>query len=169
MKEMCAWVNKPSGINRHHPSGGAGAVYIDLLLTRLVQGGNSQVLHYKGRWISATDLLKSIFQYARVLAGIGIERGSVVALFAPNCPEALAIRYAANLLGAATTYLSAPFSAQRRMELLTKTDPALLILFPETRHAGSRLPTRSDAVRGFEELSRAGDFATEVADTRNTI
>jgi acyl-CoA synthetase (AMP-forming)/AMP-acid ligase II len=134
MKEMCALVNEPSGINRHHPPGGAGAVYIDLLLTRLVQGGNSQVLHYKDRWISATDLLKSIFQYARVLAGIGIERGSVVALFAPNCPEALAIRYAANLLGAATTYLSAPFSAQRRMELLTQTDPALLVLFPETCH-----------------------------------
>jgi fatty-acyl-CoA synthase len=119
--------------NQHHLTGNGGdAVYIDLLLARLTDAGETPVLRYKGRDNTAADLLKSIYQYARALAEIGIKRGSLVALFAPNCPDALAIRYAVHLLGAASFYLSAPSDPQRRADLLAQTNPDMLVLFPET-------------------------------------
>src|SRR5258708_34219523 len=83
-------------------------VYINLLLARLAQTCDFPVLRYKGRGIVASDFLKSIFQYARALSSIGIQVGSLIPLIAPSRPEALPIRYAANLLAAATTTLSVP-------------------------------------------------------------
>jgi fatty-acyl-CoA synthase len=119
--------------NQHHLTGSGGnAVYIELLLARLTDAGETPVLRYKCRDNTAADLLKSIYQYARALAEIGIKRGSLVALFAPNRPDALAIRYAAHLLGAASFYLSAPSDPQGRADLLAQTSPDLLVLFPET-------------------------------------
>ena len=93
-----------------HSTNGAGAIYIDRLIARLADSGAAPVVRCHGRDTTAGTLLRSIFRYARALAGIGIERGSLVALFAPNWPDALAIRYAANLLGAAAVYLSVPAS-----------------------------------------------------------
>ena len=113
---------------------GTGTLYIASLIARLSRSGHAPVLRYQGRDTTAAELLAAIFRYARALADISIERGSLVAQFAPNCPDALAIRYAANLLGAAAVYLSAPPSPERRAELLAQIDPELLVLFPETAH-----------------------------------
>jgi fatty-acyl-CoA synthase len=66
-----------------------------------------------------------------------------VALFAPNSPDALAIRYATHLIGAAAVYLSAPEPARRRAELVAQVDPTLLVIFAETAHLlpdGWRVP-----------------------------
>ena len=117
---------------RSGSSSGTDTIYIDALITRLTQAGNKAILRYQDQDITAAELRGSIFRYARALAAIGIGRGSLVALFAPDSPDALAIRYATNLLGAAAVYLSAPSSPERRAELLTQTDPALLVVFPET-------------------------------------
>src|SRR5258706_10123929 len=125
-------------------------VYINLLLARLAQTCDFPVLRYKGRTIVASDFLKSIFQYARALSSIGIECGSLIAFIAPNRPEALAIRYAANLLGAATTYLSVPVSAQCRMELIAQINPALLVVFNETAHLLPDETTTRVAVIGID-------------------
>ena len=125
-------------------------VYINLLLARLAQTCDFPVLRYKGRSIVASDFLKSIFQYARALSSIGIECGSLIAFIAPNRPEALAIRYAANLLGAATTYLSVPVSAQCRMELIAQINPALLVVFNETAHLLPDETTTRVAVIGID-------------------
>jgi acyl-CoA synthetase (AMP-forming)/AMP-acid ligase II len=61
-----------------------------------------------------------------------VRRGSLLAMFAPNRPEALALRYAAHVLGAATVYLSIPASEIARRALLKKMAPDLLVVFPET-------------------------------------
>ncbi|HYH13160.1 MAG TPA: AMP-binding protein, partial [Thermomicrobiales bacterium] len=97
-----------------------------------MQEGNKPVLRYLGYDTTADDFLSMIFRYARALSGIDVRRGKLVALFAPNTPEALAVRYAAHLLGAATVYLSAPPSPEGRTELVAGMDPDLLVLFPET-------------------------------------
>lgn len=108
------------------------APYIDLLIERLLQAGRSAVLRYNGQDVTAVDFAATIFRYARALAHTGIGRGGFVALFAPNSPDALAIRYATNLLGAAAAFLPLPSDAQRRQELIAQMDPGLLVLFPET-------------------------------------
>jgi acyl-CoA synthetase (AMP-forming)/AMP-acid ligase II len=66
--------------------------YIDLVLAGLEHKGASCVLRDGDRDMSGDQLRRAIFRYARALASLGVQRGRLVALFAPNRPEALAIR-----------------------------------------------------------------------------
>lgn len=108
--------------------------YIARLIVSLTRMGDEIALQRKGKATTANEFLQTIFRFARALAAIGIERGGLVALYAPNSVEAIAVRYAANLLGAATSYLSVPVSAERRAEYLRLIEPDLLVLFPETAY-----------------------------------
>src|SRR4029079_5786862 len=90
---------------------------------------------------SGAELLASTYRYARALDGIGIGRGDLVALHAPNRPEALGVRYAAHLLGAATMYLPALPEAHHRAALVELIAPDLLMRVAATTHlvpAGAR-------------------------------
>ena len=110
-------------------------VYIVKLLCELRRAGRSTVLRYRDESRSGEALLALIFQYARVLRDLGIRRGNLLGMFAPNRPEAIAIRYAAHVLGAAMVYLSAPPTATQRRALVERIAPDLLVAFPETiRH-----------------------------------
>jgi acyl-CoA synthetase (AMP-forming)/AMP-acid ligase II len=90
------------------------------------------VLRYLKSDVTGDALRRAIFRYARALRTLGIDRGSLVAKFASNCPDALAIRYAVNLLGAGTTFLPALADADRRTILLERIQPTLLVVFAET-------------------------------------
>src|ERR1700685_640800 len=106
--------------------------YIDSLVAVLGEAGPRTVLRRGGTDISGAELLAMISRYARVLDGLGLGRGDLVALLAPNRPEALAVRYAAHLIGAAATYLSAPPPAGTRAKMIAQFDPQLVVVFPET-------------------------------------
>ncbi|MFM0669572.1 class I adenylate-forming enzyme family protein [Paraburkholderia sediminicola] len=108
--------------------------YVDALLDQLENQSDRAVLRYLDHDVTGRILRSAIFRYARALAALGIGQGSLVALLAPNCPDALAIRYAANLLGSATMFLPASANAERRAALLTRIQPTLLVAFPETLH-----------------------------------
>jgi fatty-acyl-CoA synthase len=107
-------------------------VYIHRLLRELQRAGQSATLRCRGQEISGEMLRASIFQYAHVLRDMGIGRGTLLAMYAPNRPEALAIRYAAHVLGAATVYLSIPVTEGQRQALVKQMAPDLLVVFPET-------------------------------------
>src|SRR5918999_4288658 len=130
------------------------ATYIEDLVAALHRAGPRAVLRYVGADTSGTDLLAEICRYARALDGLGVGRGDLVALFAPNRPEALAVRYAAHLVGAATAYLPAPDEPGRRAELVAHLAPSLVVVFPETAGllpAGVPAPTVTvGAVRGLD-------------------
>lgn len=66
-------------------------VYIARLVDRLAQRGDEPALRHLGRDTTAAGLLASINRYARALAGLGVTRGDLVALFAPDTPDALAV------------------------------------------------------------------------------
>jgi fatty-acyl-CoA synthase len=106
-------------------------VYIARLLDRLAQRGDAPVLRHRGRDTTAAQLLASTNRYARALAGLGVGRGDLVALVAPDTPDALAVRYGAHLVGAGAVFLSVP-AADRRAALVEQMDPTLLVVFPET-------------------------------------
>ncbi len=108
--------------------------YVERLVARLSADGDRPCFRQAGLDVPAAAFLASIFRHARALAGLGIGRGDLVALLAPNRLEAVAIRYAANLIGAGTTYLSAPRAEAARARMLAVLDPALLVAFPQTRH-----------------------------------
>jgi fatty-acyl-CoA synthase len=108
--------------------------YVEILLDQLQQRNDRPVLRYRDADIGGRALRASIFRHARALEVSGVGRGSLVALFAPNCPDALAIHYAANLLGAATIFLPAVAFAGHRAALLKRIRPTLLVAFAQTAH-----------------------------------
>src|SRR6476646_9108462 len=107
-------------------------LYVERLVKRLEASGNRTCLRHSGRDIAASDFLNSIHRYARTLDSLSIGNGDVVALLAPNHPEALALRLSADPLGAGATLLSIPSSLEDRAELIRAIDPKLLVVFPET-------------------------------------
>ncbi|MDR5881716.1 AMP-binding protein [Caballeronia sp. LZ032] len=117
-----------------HQNQAAFRSYVEILLDQLLQHAGRPVLRYRDTDIDGRTLRASIFRHARALETFGIGRGSLVALFAPNCPDALAIHYAANLLGAASMFLPAAASVDDRAALLKRIRPALLVAFAETAH-----------------------------------
>jgi fatty-acyl-CoA synthase len=131
-------------------------VYIVKLLRELRRAGRSTVLRYRDESLSGEALLALIFQYARVLRDLGIRRGTLLGMFAPNRPEAIAIRYAAHVLGAAAVYLSAPPTESQRQALLQQIAPDLLVVFPETvRYLGERVSIPFVAV-GIDRVGSKG-------------
>jgi fatty-acyl-CoA synthase len=109
-------------------------IYVEKLVAALEAAGGAAVLEREGVTTSGAELLASTYRYARALDGIGIGRGDLVALHAPNSPDALAVRYATHLLGAATMYLPALPMPQQRAALVELIAPDLLVAFPETAH-----------------------------------
>jgi fatty-acyl-CoA synthase len=109
-------------------------LYVDALLDQLGIRSDRPVLRYLRTDVTGGALRRSIFRYARALEALGIGRGSLVALLAPNCPDALAIRYSANLLGAATLFMPALAKRDQHRTLLARIQPTLLIVFGETVH-----------------------------------
>jgi fatty-acyl-CoA synthase len=106
--------------------------YVDALLDQLQKRSDRAVLRYLDHDVTGNALRSAIFRHARALAAIGVGPGSLVAQLAPNCPDALAIRYAANLLGAATMFLPVHVSADRCAALLARLQPTVLVGFRET-------------------------------------
>ncbi|WP_407158486.1 AMP-binding protein [Bradyrhizobium sp. STM 3557] len=144
-------------------------IYLDKLLAQLELAGRSTVVRHQGSHLSGEALRAMIFQYARVLYDVGITRGKLVAMFAPNRPEAIAIRYAAHILGAGAVYLSVPPTEEQRQALLKQMAPDLLVVFPETIHywhanAGVRLATVG--VDCAASCDRLDVLASSASDTR---
>jgi fatty-acyl-CoA synthase len=109
-----------------------GDLYIERLMRRLTSDRDRACLRHDGCDIGADEFLLRIWRYARALGEFGIGRGDIVALMAPNHPDALAIRYAANLIGAGTIFLSCPSAPEDRAALVRTIAPRLLVVFPET-------------------------------------
>ena len=111
------------------------APYIEGLVEALGAAGARPVLRHGGRDVAGAALLADVHRYARALDGLGIGRGDLVALLAPNSPDALAVRYAAHLIGAGAVYLSVPPNPERRARMIAQFAPRLVVVFPETAAA----------------------------------
>ena len=109
-------------------------LYVDALLDQLGIRPDKPVLRYLQTDVTGGTLRRSIFRYARALEALGIGRGTLVAMLAPNCPDALAIRYSANLLGAATLFMPALAEQDQLSALLARIKPTLLVVFEVTAH-----------------------------------
>lgn len=75
-------------------TGSAIRPYIESMTESLRQAGGRPVLRWEGADTTGSELLAAIYRYARALESLGIARGDLVAMYAPNRPEALALRYA---------------------------------------------------------------------------
>jgi fatty-acyl-CoA synthase len=107
-------------------------IYIEELLKALQRAERSIVLRHREHDFTGAMLRDLIYRYARSLRSFDIGRGSLLGLLAPNTPDAIAIRYAAHILGAATVFLSNPPTKAARETLIRQIRPQLLVLFSET-------------------------------------
>ena len=126
-----------------HATGTATRPYIESMIESLRQAGDRPALRWDGADTTGSQLLAAIYRYARALESLGIARGDLVAMYAPNRPEALALRYASHLLGAASVYLSAPPEPGKRAQMLVDFRPGLIVVFPETSCPGSAADGRA--------------------------
>ncbi|MHC1558317.1 AMP-binding protein [Actinomycetospora sp. C-140] len=114
----------PSGV---HPS-------VEQIVAALSAAGDRVVLRSPEGDTTGAELLAAIHRYARALDGLRISTGDLVAQYAPNRPDALAVRFATHLVDAGAVYLSAPPGAERRARQLEQIDPRLIVVFPQTAH-----------------------------------
>jgi fatty-acyl-CoA synthase len=140
--------------------------YVDALLDQLENQPDRAVVRYLDRDVTGGALRSAIFRHARALAALGVGRGALVALFAPNCPDALAVRYAANLLGAATMFVPALANANQRAVLLARLQPTLLVVFRETAHL---IPTAFEGRVAFVAIGPASARLDELAQAQSDL
>jgi fatty-acyl-CoA synthase len=107
---------------------------VEQIVTALSAAGERVVLRHPDGETTGAELLASIWRYARALSDLGIGSGDLVAQYAPNRPDALAVRYATHLVDAGAVYLSAPSGAERRARQVEQIDPSLVVVFPQTAH-----------------------------------
>ncbi|MEV4443802.1 AMP-binding protein, partial [Streptomyces sp. NPDC049577] len=73
--------------------------YVETTLDALRAEPDREVLVHHERRVTAREFRDLVHRLARALEERGIGRGQTVTLLSGNLPEAIAVRYAANLLG----------------------------------------------------------------------
>lgn len=96
-----------------------------------------------GRKITAGAFRDEVYRLAAELAARGIGRGSTVALMSGNCPEALSVRYATNLLGARVALLHEMIQKLIAPDVVARTvksvDATIVLVDPELAKMASEL------------------------------
>ncbi|MGA5130889.1 AMP-binding protein [Streptomyces olivoreticuli] len=113
-----------------------------------------------GRETAAGPFRDGVHRMARELASRGVRRGGTVALLSGNRPEALAARYAANLLGARIVFLYEGMAPASLAGITASVEPAVLIVEPEAREAADELLShvRPPTVLAFGPSPLGDDF-----------
>ncbi|KUJ70635.1 fatty acid--CoA ligase [Streptomyces albus subsp. albus] len=105
--------------------------YVELILDRLARDSDRPALvSAEGRHITAGEFHDDVLRMAAELADRGIGRGSTVALFTGNRPEALGARYAANLLGARVVFLYEGMAPEVLAQIAASVEATLLLVDP---------------------------------------
>ncbi|WP_238419608.1 class I adenylate-forming enzyme family protein [Gordonia sp. 'Campus'] len=111
--------------------------YVQAIRRRLLTDGTGVVLVDEDRGYTGHELLGLVARLAGAMTTHDIGRGHRVALVAPATGEAVAARYAASSLGAATVFCPDAGSPERLRVFLSRTSADFVIVFPSTAHAVS--------------------------------
>ncbi|MFI9270960.1 AMP-binding protein [Kitasatospora sp. NPDC052896] len=103
------------------------------ILDTLAAHPERNVLTYQGRSVTAGELRDLTHQLARAMRARGIDRGQTVTLLSGNLPEAIAARYAANLIGCRVNQLYNKLPAETQATMVRDVETHALIVDP--RHA----------------------------------
>jgi fatty-acyl-CoA synthase len=109
--------------------------FLDTLLARLTADAEQAVLSDDTNTYRGKDLLALVSYLVDALAAHGVVRGHRVALIAPTTVEAIAARYAAMCLGAATVFCPDAGSVERLAVFLGRIHADAVLVFPQTAAA----------------------------------
>ncbi|MFE4632843.1 AMP-binding protein [Streptomyces sp. NPDC056773] len=109
---------------------GHSASYVDDIFAALSRNPDGEALIFGSRRMTAGELCGLTHRLARVLRMRGLGPGGTIALLSGNIPEALALRYAAYLVGCRITYLRHDLSAELHGLLLQSLGDHVLVVDP---------------------------------------
>ncbi|WP_328285842.1 AMP-binding protein [Streptomyces sp. A1-5] len=106
--------------------------YVDTLLTVLARDPDRPVVTTAdGQDVTAGTLHATVHRMAAVLRTHGVDRGRTVSVLSRNRPEALAARYAVNLLGARVVLLYEGMAAETLSRMVESAETVLLLVDPD--------------------------------------
>jgi fatty-acyl-CoA synthase len=129
-----------------------GAGYALDVLTALTADPDRIALHWRGEAITAGRLARSVVDTVQTLRKLGVGPGVMVGvLLAPNCPDMLAVRWAAHLLGGAVTFIRGTnpgstvpvLSAETQLHILFTSSAAVLYTDAENADRAKELAERA--------------------------
>jgi acyl-CoA synthetase (AMP-forming)/AMP-acid ligase II len=123
------------------------------------------VVRDASRGLTGGDFAGTIDGYAWALAARGLGAGDRVALLATESPEALAVRYAVALVGAASVFTPDTGRPEQLVRFLKQIRPRLLVVFPETAPDAQAAAARilSDETVSVGPVDGLADLAEEAA------
>ncbi|MGA5728848.1 AMP-binding protein [Streptomyces seoulensis] len=89
--------------------------------------GREALVHGEHR-LSAGEFRELVYRMAWAMQAQGIERGQTVTLLSGNLPEAMAVRYAANLIGAQVNHLYSKLSAEVQAAIVADVETRALVV-----------------------------------------
>ncbi|WP_372404150.1 AMP-binding protein [Streptomyces luteireticuli] len=104
--------------------------FVDDILDSLGAVPSREALVHRERRITAGEFRDLVHRLAHALRARGLERGQTVTLLSGNLPEALAVRYAANLLGCRVTHLYGGLSAGTQAAIVRDVETRALVVDP---------------------------------------
>ncbi|MEU6814372.1 AMP-binding protein [Streptomyces sp. NPDC046860] len=91
--------------------------------------GREALVHGEHR-VRAGEFRELVYRMAWALQAQGIERGQTVTLLSGNLPEAIAVRYAANLIGAQVNHLYSKLAADVQAAIVADVETRALVVDP---------------------------------------
>ncbi|MFH8336536.1 AMP-binding protein [Streptomyces sp. AM6-12] len=104
--------------------------HVEHILDALRENPDREALVYGDRRVTAGEFRALVHRMAWALQAQGIERGQTVTLLSGNLPEAVAVRYAANLIGARVNHLYGKLAADVQAAIVRDVESRALVVDP---------------------------------------
>lgn len=121
--------------------------YVERILAGAEAWPYRAIVQDSHRELSAVEFRRLVMQLARALADAGVWPGDRIAIVPTITADALAVRYAAGLLGCATVFCPSTGMRGRLAGLLARIHPDAVVVFPETAAAVSEVVRSSPSPR----------------------
>jgi fatty-acyl-CoA synthase len=109
--------------------------HVTRILSRATTEPNAVLISDRTRTVSTSQFAQLVHRVARALIGQGVSADNRVAVVAPPTMEALAVRYAAGLVGATSVFCpdsDSPGSPERLAQFVIQVGTDTVVVFPET-------------------------------------
>lgn len=113
--------------------------YVEDNLDALEAHPDREILVYGDRRLTAGQFRDLVHRMAHAIAAQGVERGTTVTLLSGNLPEAIAVRYAANLAGCRVNHLYNKLSAEVQANIVRDVETRALIVDPRLADRAAEL------------------------------
>ncbi|MDF3302526.1 AMP-binding protein [Streptomyces tropicalis] len=139
------------------------------ILDALRENPDREALVHGHRRVTAGEFHDLVHRTAWAMQGQGIERGQTVTLLSGNLPEAIAVRYAAHLIGAQVNHLYTGLSADVQAAIVHDVETRALVVDPRLADRAAAIveavPVKSVLALG---PSATADDLLALAATRTT-